>query len=169
MSRSEFMELFVDQLQDIFSAENQLVSALPKVAQAATHQELKEAIQQHLAETKEQVTRLKRIFQLLNVNGSGKTCEAMQGLIQEAEEIIQKYPASAVRDAGLIAAAQRVEHYEIAVYGCLRTFADQLGLDEIAELLQDSLDEEGNADKKLTSIAEGGFFSTGINETATSR
>lgn len=167
--KTTFYRLFIDELRDIYNAENQLVKALPKLVKASSNKDLKAAFANHLEETKNQVVRLEKIFNKLNEKPEGETCEAMQGLIEEADEFSKKFDASATRDAAIIAAAQRVEHYEIAVYGTLRTFADELGHEDLAELLQETLDEEGNANKKLTSIAEGGVFKTGVNEEALKR
>lgn len=169
MARKEFFELFLDELKDIYDSENQIVKALPKMIEAASSQELKEAFEGHLEETKQQVRRLARIFEVLELDGEGESCEAMKGLIKEGEEVINRFPKSAIRDAGLIARAQRIEHYEIAVYGTLKTFAKEFDLDEVRNLLQISLDEEGGANKKLTKIAEGGLFTTGINAKAQSK
>ena len=146
--------VLVLQLRDLYSAEDQLISALPKMAEAASTPELKHAFQTHLQETRAQKTRLESVFQLLGKELESETCEAMQGLIAEGEEIIGMEGDPEVKDAALIAAAQRVEHYEIAGYGCARTFARQLGRNDVAEKLQETLDEEGNADKILTDIAE---------------
>ena len=142
------------QLQDLRSAEEQLIDALPKMANAAANPELRSAFQTHLIETRQQKSRLDQAFRLLGKEPAAETCEAMQGLISEGDEIIGLDGDPDVKDAALIAAAQRVEHYEIAGYGCARTFAHRLGLTEIAKLLQATLDEEGNADKILTEIAE---------------
>lgn len=166
-NKKDFFDLFIDELRDMYSAENQLVGALPKLAKAANSKELKDAFKSHLKETKHQVERLDEIFQQLMVDPTGVECEGMKGLIKEGSEVLKHFPkASDLRDAALIAAAQRVEHYEIAVYGTLRTYANHLEMSDIADLLQASLDEEGNANKKLTSIAEGSFFTEGINEKA---
>jgi len=169
MSNQDFKTLFIDQLRDIYSAEMQLVEALPKMASAAKLPKLREAFSHHLQETKAQVSRLKKIFNELDVPVKGEMCEAMKGLIEEGEETIQKYSGTPVIDPALIAAAQRVEHYEIAVYGTLRAFAKELDLPGIADLLEESLKEEGNANKTLNAIAEGGFFTTGVNEKAMRR
>lgn len=167
--------MFVDLLRDIFDAENQIVVGLPKMIQAASHQDLKDAFSNHLDETKMQVQRLKAIFKILNENPTGKKCQAMQGILEEGEEVIKSNDSPAVKDAALIIAAQKVEHYEIASYGSARALARHLNdaqsnenfdFDEIADLLQESLDEEAGADEKLTEIAEGGFFSSGINDEA---
>lgn len=169
MPKNDFKQLFVEELRDIYSAETQLVEALPKVIKAAENPELKNAVKSHLEETQHQVERLEQIFEIIGEEVGDETCEAMEGLIKECDEVIHRYPQSVVRDAALIAAAQRVEHYEIAVYGTLRTFAKQLDLEEIADLLNETLAEEGNANKKLTSIAEGGFFTAGVNQKAVKR
>lgn len=163
---NSLQELLVHELRDLYNAEQQLVAALPKMARAATSHDLQSAFTQHLVETRTHVTRLEKIFNGLGVMGTGKECEAMKGLIKEGEEAINSIGDSAVKDAALIAAAQRVEHYEIAGYGTARTFANKLGFDDAADLLQNTLDEEGSTDKKLTKLAEGTLFSTGINERA---
>ena len=147
-------QLFVEQLEDLYDAEKRLTEVLPKMADAATAKELRQAFQNHLRETQQQVTRLETIFRQLGKEPEGKTCDAMKGLISEGDEMIKAKGDPAVKDAALIAAAQRVEHYEMAAYGTARTFANQLGHGEAARLLQTTLMEEGNADKKLTEIAE---------------
>lgn len=166
MQKNGFYQLFIDELRDLYSAENQLIQALPKMIQAATHEDLREAFQNHLEETKMQADRLRKIFNTLNENPSGENCEAMEGLIREADDLQKKDFPSIVRDAALISAAQRIEHYEIAAYGVAKTFAKHLDYSDIASMLKESLNEESSADKKLTSIAEGGFFSSGINALA---
>ncbi|MEZ4732745.1 MAG: ferritin-like domain-containing protein [Caldilineaceae bacterium] len=166
MQLNSLKDLYVEQLRDLYSAETQLVNALPKMAQAATSSDLKKAFQNHLDETRTQKQRLEQIFSEMGASPQGQTCKAMEGLIKEGEEVIQAMGDSQVKDAALIAAAQRVEHYEMAGYGVVRTFADELGFSNAKSLLQKTLEEEGNADKKLTSIAEGGIFSKGINEKA---
>ena len=162
MKLGTLQELLTDELKDLYSAENQLLKALPKMAKAASSPELKAAFEEHLEETKGQVDRLVTIFEQLEGSPKGKKCKAMEGLLEEGSEFIEAEGDESVKDAGLICAAQKVEHYEIASYGCARTFATLLGLDEVAELLQETLDEEGNADKKLTELAE-----TAINVDAT--
>ena len=147
-------DLYVEELRDLYSAENQLLKALPKMARAATSTELREAFESHLAETEGQVERLDTIFAELGVKATGKKCKAMEGLIEEGKELMDEDIDPEVLDAGLIAAAQRVEHYEIAGYGCVRTYANLLGYGEAARLLQETLDEEGSADKKLTALSE---------------
>jgi ferritin-like metal-binding protein YciE len=158
--------LFVDQLKDLYSAENQILTALPKMANAASSSELREAFQDHLKQSHRHVDRLNKIFTSLGESSQGVVCKGMQGLVEEGEEIIRSTGDPTVKDAALIAAAQRVEHYEMAGYGTVRTYANELGLDEAADLLQDTLDEEGDADKKLTKLAEGGLFKKGINDAA---
>ncbi|HEY8506540.1 MAG TPA: ferritin-like domain-containing protein [Gemmataceae bacterium] len=147
-------DLLVDQLRDIYDAEKRLTKALPKMADAASEVELKQAFLTHHRETQNHVRRLERVFQLMGKKADAKTCEAMKGLIAEGEEMVNAGGDPAVRDAALIAAAQRVEHYEIAAYGSARTFAQRLGLNDAAALLQETLDEEGKTDKLLTAIAE---------------
>ncbi len=154
MKLNSLRDLYVEQLQDLYSAETQLVKALPKMQQAASNAELKQAFQRHLAQTEQQVQRLDQIFQQLGKKPGNHTCKAMEGLIKEGDEMIKMKGDPDVIDAGLIAAAQRVEHYEIAGYGCVRTYANQLGDQQGAMLLQQTLDEEGMTDKLLTQIAE---------------
>lgn len=166
MKKDSIKTLFFSELQDIYSAETQIVEALPDMVKAAESPELKDAFKKHLEETKEQVKRLEKIFKALEIKHPKEKCEAMEGLISEGADVIKEYDKSAVRDAALISKAQRIEHYEISVYGTLRTFARELELDDIAELLDLSLEEEAAADKKLTKIAEGGLLTAGINQRA---
>lgn len=166
MEKNEFFNLFVDELCDIYDAERQLVNALPRVISAVVTPKLKDALTAHLEETKNQVKRIDNIFNMLDEEHRDESCEAMEGLIEEVVETIDRYPASPLRDAALIAAAQRIEHYEIAVYGTLKIFAKELDLCEVADILCKSLEEEGKADKTLTSIAEGGIFTSGVNRKA---
>jgi ferritin-like metal-binding protein YciE len=154
MKLNSLQALYKEQLQDLYSAEQQLIKALPKMAQTASAPQLKNAFQQHLEQTRGHAERIERIFRDLGGSPSGKKCKGMEGLIAEGEEMIKERGDPDVKDAGLIAAAQRVEHYEIAGYGCVRTYAHTLGMDQHATLLQQTLDEEGNADKKLTQLAE---------------
>jgi ferritin-like metal-binding protein YciE len=147
-------DLMVEELRDLYSAETQLLDALPKMAEAASSNQLKSAFSHHLEETRQHVSRLERIFQQIGEKSSGETCEAMKGLIKEGEILVKAEGEPDVRDAGLIGAAQRVEHYEIAGYGTARSLARRLGEGQIAETLQQTLNEEAEADKKLTSIAE---------------
>jgi len=167
MQMNSLQDLFVDQLRDLYDAEGQIVKALPKMAQAAQANELKKAFQDHLVQSRTHQQRLERIFSDLGMTTSGQHCEAMEGLLKEGEEALQLQGDPMVKDAALIAAGQRVEHYEMAAYGTVRTFADHLGFDDAEDLLQQTLNEEGQTDKLLTSIAEGGLFKTGINEKAT--
>ena len=169
MQLNSLKDLYVEQLRDLYSAETQLVEALPKMAQAASSADLKKAFQSHLDETRTQKQRLEQIFSEIGTSPQGETCKAMEGLIKEGEQVIQANGDPKVKDAALIAAAQRVEHYEMAGYGTVRTYANELGFSNAKSLLQRTLDEEGNADKKLNSLAEGGVFSTGINEKAMAR
>jgi len=154
MKLETLRDLYVEQLHDLYSAETQLVEALPKMATAATNAQLQKAFTTHLTQTKGHVQRLERIFKQLGEDTKGPVCKGMKGLISEGEEMVAMKGDSAAIDAGLIAAAQRVEHYEIAGYGCVRTYASQLGEDDGAQLLQQTLDEEGATDKQLTQLAE---------------
>ncbi|HUP00773.1 MAG TPA: ferritin-like domain-containing protein [Gemmatimonadota bacterium] len=165
MEAQSFHDLFVDQLKDIYNAEKQITEALPKMVEAANDEKLREALEHHLEETHGQIDRLDRIFEELGVPAQGKTCKAMQGLIQEGEEALEK-TGGPLGDVLLIAGAQRVEHYEIAAYGTARAWAEELGLDDAADLLDETLDEESAANEKLTSIAEGGLLSEGVNAEA---
>jgi ferritin-like metal-binding protein YciE len=165
---NNLQDLFIHELRDLFSAEQQLLTALPKMVQAASSDDLREAFSHHLDQTRNHVTRLDRVFGQLDITGAGEECKAMKGLISEGEDVINANGHSAVKDAALIAAAQRVEHYEIAGYGTARTHAQNLGLDDVASQLQETLDEEGETNKKLTDLAEGGWFDGGINKEALS-
>ena len=146
--------LYVEELRDLYSAEKQLLEALPKMARQASAPELKQAFEDHLGQTEEHVERLEEIFKQLDKKPTGKTCKAMKGLIEEGSEIMEEEGDESVLDAGLIAAAQKVEHYEIAGYGTVRAFANMLGEEDAAELLQQTLDEEGETDKRLSELAE---------------
>lgn len=146
--------LLEDELKDIYDAEKQLVKALPKMARAASAEELQSAFREHLEVTQGQVQRLEQVFEKLGAKAKGKPCAGMKGLIQEGQEVMQEDASEQMADLALIGAAQRVEHYEIAAYGTARTFAEKLGQDEVAELLQQTLDEEEEADEKLTEISE---------------
>lgn len=150
---SQLGKLFEDELKDIYWAEKALAKALPKMAKKATSEELVEAIETHLEETEEHVSRCEKIFKLLGKEPRGKKCEAMEGLINEAESIMEDTEEGVMRDAGIISAAQKVEHYEIASYGTLRTFAETLGLQEAVELLEATLNEEKKTDEMLTELA----------------
>jgi len=154
MKIESLRDLYVEQLHDLYSAETQLVEALPKMAKAASHPQLQNAFQEHLTQTKTHVQRIEQIFQKLGAKPKDQTCKGMEGLIKEGSEMIKMRGEPAAIDAGLIAAAQRVEHYEIAGYGCVYTYARQLGEQQDAQLLQQTLNEEGQTDKKLTQLAE---------------
>jgi ferritin-like metal-binding protein YciE len=154
MKLNTLKQLYIEELRDLHSAENQLLKALPKMAKGASSEELKLAFENHLDQTKVHVERLEEIFERLDETPKGKTCQAMKGLVEEGSEILGEDGEESVLDAGIIAAAQKVEHYEIASYGTVRTFAQLLGEDEAAELLQETLDEEGEADKLLTQLAQ---------------
>ena len=166
MQLQTLRDLLVEQLRDLHSAETQLVDALPAMAAAATHDELRQAFEHHLEETREHVTRLDEIFGELGAGSAGELCKGMHGLIEEGREFVRTGGDPAVRDAALIAAAQRVEHYEISAYGTVRTLADQLELGHARDLLDQTLDEESAADRLLTKIATGGIFKAGVNKRA---
>lgn len=169
MSARTLRELWIDQLQDLHDAETQLVEALPKMEEAATHTELKEAFREHLQETRRHVQRISEILDKIGAPGNGKTCKAMKGLVAEGEEMIREPGSGFVRDVGLIAAAQRVEHYEISGYGTAAALADQLNEPEAKKLLKETLDEEYTADSKLNKLATGGWVREGINDEAQQR
>lgn len=160
MSLETVQDLFVQELKDLYSAENQLIKALPKMVKAASNETLRQASAQHLEETKQQARRIEEIFQTESLPGSprGHKCKGMEGLIEEGAEMLQEDGAANVLDAGLIGAAQRVEHYEMAGYGTAKALAKQLGLTGAEHLLQQSLDEESAADEKLTQIAESEIY-----------
>ncbi len=147
-------ELLIDELKDIYSAENQIIKALPKMAKGASSPELKRGFEKHLEETKRQVERLNQIAESMEIRLTGKKCKGMEGLIEEGKEILQEDLDDNAIDAGLIGAAQKIEHYEIAAYGTARTHAQLLGYNKVAKVLQQILDEEGAQDKKLTALAE---------------
>jgi ferritin-like metal-binding protein YciE len=154
MKMTSLHDLFVDQLQDLYSAENQLIKALPKMAKAASSPELRSAFEEHLEQTRDQAERLERVFEMMDAKAKGKKCKAMEGLIEEAKETVGEDAEPAVLDAALIAEAQKVEHYEIAGYGCVCTWAEQLGHREAAQLLKETLNEEKMTDERLTQLAE---------------
>lgn len=154
MELETLQDLYVEELKDLYSAERQLIKAIPKMIKATKHRQLKVAFQDHLKKTEEHARRLERVCEELGVSPRGKKCEGMEGLIKEGQSLIQEKPEPDVLDAGLIAAAQHVEHYEMAGYGCVRTYARTLGFDTQADLLQRTLDEEGEADHLLTELAE---------------
>ena len=161
MSLDSLEKLFLEELKDVYNAEKQLVRALPRMAKAAESPELQQAFTKHLKETEGQVKRLERVFQELGQSARGKTCKGMQGIVEEGKEVMEKEGEGPVIDAALIASAQKVEHYEIAAYGCLRTYAQLLGLEQAVQLLQETLEEEEATDKILTQLGE-----SGINEAA---
>src|SRR5258708_39418663 len=154
MKLNTLQKLYTDELRDLYNAENQLLKALPKMAKAASSEELKEAFEKHLEQTKGHVKRLEQVFEGLDEKPKGKTCRAMKGLIEEGSEILQQEGEESILDAGIIVAAQKVEHYEIASYGSVRTFAHLLGQNKAAELLQTTLDEESETNELLTRLAE---------------
>ncbi len=156
MKLNTLQDLFVDQLKDIYSAEKQIIQALPKMAKAAQRPEVRQAFEEHLEVSKQQLERLNQVFDKMGTTPGRKKCMGMEGLIKEAEEFMGENPAPDVVDAGLIANAQRVEHYEIAAYGTVRTFAQMMGHNDVVSLLQQTLDEEGQTDQKLTKLAESG-------------
>lgn len=166
MAINDFKILFINELKGIYNAKTQLIAGMPRIIEAIESAELKSELKTHLGETQKQIERLRQIFQMLEVEETGRNCHTMRDLIEECDQAISNYSSSSVKDAAIIAIAQRIAHYEMAVYGALRTFAKQLNYKEIADLLQISLDEEGRANKKLTKIAEGGFFASGVNQLA---
>jgi ferritin-like metal-binding protein YciE len=157
MALDSLQDLFLNELKDVLNAEKQLVQALPRMAKAAQSPELQQAFTKHLRETEGHVQRLERVFQSIGETARGKKCKGMEGLIEEGKEILQEDGEPEVIDAALISAAQRVEHYEIAAYGCLRTYAQLLGNTEADRLLQQTLAEEEATDKALTALGEGGI------------
>jgi ferritin-like metal-binding protein YciE len=174
MEMNTLRDLYLDELKDLWSAEKQLVKAIPKMAKAANDPELVKAFQTHLRQTERQVERLERIFEELGESPRGKKCIGMEGLIEEGNELIKERPDPDVLDAGLIAKAQHIEHYEMAGYGTVRTYAQLLGADRQAQLLQETLDEEGETDKLLTQLAESSInveaaMADGEEEEASSR
>jgi ferritin-like metal-binding protein YciE len=154
MAQQSLHDLYVEQLRDLYSAESQILDALPKMERAAVHSELQNAFRTHRQQTQEHVRRLERIFEQLGENPEGETCQGIKGIIKEGEKDMKAFSDSDVLDAALIADAQRVEHYEMAGYGSVRAFATQLGRDEDRELLQQTLDEEEETDRLLTDLAE---------------
>lgn len=147
-------DLFHDTLKDIYYAEKKILSALPKMAKAAESDELRAAFEKHHGETEEQISRLEQVFEVIDEKPQGKKCAAIEGILEEGQEIIKEYKGSPALDAGMLAAAQAVEHYEISRYGTLRTWAQELGLDEAVKLLDETLEEEEATDKALTELAE---------------
>ena len=159
-------DVLQEQVKDLLSAERQLVAALPKVAAAAHSPELKEAITEHLGETRTHVKRHEEVSNMLGIGAAATTCKAMQGLVAEGEEVLAKPGDPIAKDAAIIAAAQRIEHYEIAGYGTARTLAAELDQIDAERLLGETLDEESAVDKQLTKIATGGMFRSGVNQAA---
>jgi ferritin-like metal-binding protein YciE len=166
MQLTSLNDVFEEQVADLLSAENQLVEALPKVASAASSPELRDAITQHLEETRQHVTRLQQVIQSSGITPPSEECKAMAGLIAEGEEVVQADGDPVAKDAAIIAGAQRIEHYEIAAYGTARELAKQLDYSDASALLGDTLEEESAADTKLTKIATGGMFASGVNKRA---
>jgi ferritin-like metal-binding protein YciE len=166
MGLNSLDDVLQDQVRDLLSAEKQLVAALPKVAAAAHSEDLKQAINEHLEETRGHVRRLEEVTDLLGIDNAATACKAMQGLVAEGEEILAEEGDPVAKDAAIIAAAQRIEHYEIAAYGTARTLAGELDQKEAAKLFDETLDEESAADKLLTKIATGGMFKSGVNQAA---
>ncbi|PYJ90689.1 MAG: ferritin-like domain-containing protein [Verrucomicrobia bacterium] len=154
MKLDTLQKLYTNELRDLYNAEHQLLKALPKMAKAASSEDLKDAFEKHLEQTKSHVERLEQVFEELNEKPKGKTCRAMKGLVEEGSEILQLDGEESVLDAGIIVAAQKVEHYEIAGYGSVRTFAHLLGQNKAAELLQTTLDEEAETNQVLNRLAE---------------
>lgn len=166
---TDLRNLLKEELQDLYDAEQQIVKALPRMVSAASDEELRTAFEEHLEETRGHVERLERAFGLMDETAQTKPCKGIRGILSEGEEALEKDVNGAVKDALLIAGAQRVEHYEIAAYGTAASWADELGLDDVADLLGETLDEEEEADSKLTKIAEGGLVTSGVNESAKAR
>ena len=166
MQLNSLDDVLHEQIEDLYSAEQQLIKALPEMASAAGSTELRQAFEHHLEETRGHVTRLQEILGQLGISSPSEHCKGMEGLIAEGDEVVKMQGNSAAKDAALIAAAQRVEHYEIAAYGTARTLADVLDLDDAKDLLDQTLDEEADADKLLTKIATGGMLKAGVNEAA---
>ena len=165
--KKDLRYLLIDELQDILSAEEQIAKALPEMAEAAESPDLKKAFETHLKETKEQIQRLEKVFKLLKVEKEEKFCKGTKGLIEECKEVLKEFKTkSPLRDAALISKAQRIEHYEISAYGTVRAFAKEMDLDAVAGLLEETLKEEGDANKKLTKIAEGSLITSGVNRQA---
>lgn len=154
MATKKLENLFYDTLKDVYYAERQILKALPKMAKAAQSKDLRDAFEKHRKETERQVERLQKVFEIFGKRAAGKTCEAIQGLIEEGEEIIEDFKDSPALDAGLVSAAQAVEHYEIARYGTLKRWAEILEMNDAAKLLDQTLEEEYNTDEALTDLAE---------------
>jgi ferritin-like metal-binding protein YciE len=164
MKLTTLEKLLEDQLKDLYSAEGQILKALPKMAKTASNAALREGIEQHIEETKGQVERLQQIAEIMGIKISGKKCKGLEGLIEEGKEVLEADGDDAIIDAAIIAACQKVEHYEIGSYGTARTLAQQLGQDEVAELLQETLEEEAATDEKLTELAESEIYPSLMEE-----
>jgi len=154
MKANRLKHLYVEELKDLYSAENQLLKAIPKMAKASTSEDLRAGFEEHLTQTQEHVVRLEKIFKALGESPKGKKCKGMEGLVSEGAELIEEDPAPEELDAGLISAAQRVEHYEMAGYGCVSAYAKLLGEDQALSLLRQTFEEEKETDKKLTQLSE---------------
>lgn len=163
---ASFHELFIEELQELYSIESQLIEELPKMAKAATSPELKQALKEHLKETQHQLKRLEQIFHRLDKKGNVNHSQGIKSILKDGEHMVMHQEKSATKDAAIISATQKVEHYEIAAYGTAKAHAKCLDLTDIADILDESLDEEANADKKLTKLAEGTMFVSGINRKA---
>jgi ferritin-like metal-binding protein YciE len=166
MGFNSLQDVFAEQLNDLRSAEEQLVEALPKMVSAASSEELRKVFEEHLAQTRGHLERIDDLFATSNVARTGEVCAGMKGLIEEGSKVVASPGESMAKDAALIAAAQRIEHYEIAAYGTAATLANHLDLDEAADVLGQTLDEEETADKLLTKVATGGMFRSGVNQQA---
>lgn len=166
MDLNSLHDVYVHGLKDLYSAEKQIIEALPKMARAASSNDLQRAFEEHLAQSETHLQRLSGILNELGVNPGNVKCDGMEGLLKEGEDVIKSRGNSTAKDAALISAAQRVEHYEIAAYGSARTYAQSLGYNDAANVLQTTLDEEGTTDKKLTKLAEGSVLNGGINQEA---
>jgi ferritin-like metal-binding protein YciE len=153
-TQESLQQLYINELRDLMSAEHMILKALPKMAEKASHSGLKEAFRMHEQQTRQHVQRLEQIFSMIGMKAEEKTCKGMEGIIDEGQDVMKEYKDSDVLDAALIAAAQRVEHYEIAAYGCVRTYANVLGLSNQEDLLQQTLNEEGTTDHRLTQLAD---------------
>jgi ferritin-like metal-binding protein YciE len=153
MSVDSMEKLLISELKDLYSAENQITKALPKMAKAATSAELRNAFEHHLKETEEQIKRLEQVFEIIGESVKGKTCEGLKGILAEGEQMMHEAPEGPLRDEAMIAGAQRVEHYEMAAYGTVRTYAERLGKQQIVQLMERTLEEEKAADRKLTEVS----------------
>jgi ferritin-like metal-binding protein YciE len=169
MKENTFHGLFVDQLRDLYDAEQQITQALPGVIEAVSTDELRTALEHHLQLTHDHLERLDRIFSDLGEPAAGKSCKGMEGLLEEGEEAIKNHSSGVLRDALIIAGAQRIEHYEISGYGTAKAWAEELDLEDVVDLLDETLDEEAEADEKLSAIATGGLLSEGVNATAAAK